>query len=124
MHYLYINVHYPYIKSHFSFTDRIFSLVHFSYRFTNNFENIFRFGPRLVISSTKKYHDKGCQNRCELKRWIQMPVCLEPISFIQPIKPIYFNIFLTLQIYLSFLFLKVDCSSSKSTNNPPPVYIK
>ena len=36
----------------------------------------------------------------------------------------YFS-FLTLQINLSFLFLKVVySSSSKNTNNPTPVYIK
>jgi len=54
---------------------------------------------------------------------LKYPFCVEPISFSQTIKPIFFS---TLQINLWFLFLKVVSSSSKNTNKPPTVgsYIK
>ena len=49
------------------------------------------------------------------------PFFVEPISLSHSIIKLFF---LTLQINLSFLFLKVVSSSSKNTNNPPPIYIK
>ena len=48
--------------------------------------------------------------------------CIERISFSKPIKLIL--IFLTLQINLSFLLIKIVSTPSKISDNPPPVYVK